>query len=180
MIKSYTLVLIAAIFLSACGEKPAEEKKDSVPSANLNPTVVFTARGELITSYEQVYSKTNDRRWVEVYLYVSADSIIETEIEKPSKESGEAPAIYCFAAAKSQLDFGGMKVLDYDAVKEPKGMKKISIPVVSKDNKVLQWVSDPRYTGEKNLDSIWVTEIRVLTKDEAQAKDIMEKLKAEQ
>jgi hypothetical protein len=174
----YFSLVIAGIIFSSCGDKPAEEKKDSVVVDQLNPTVSFKPRGELITAYEQVYSHSDDRHWVEVYLYVTPDSIIETEVEKLSKESTEPAAIYCFVAAKSQLDYTTLKALDYDAVKEPQGMKKVSIEVKDKNNKVLQWVSDPRMQEGNTLDTLWVTGIRVLTKDEAQANEVMEKLKS--
>jgi hypothetical protein len=113
---------------------------------------------------------------VETYLYTSADSIIATEIERPSKDSKAAPAVYVFLASRAQLDLSTMTSKPHDNVSEPKGMVKVSIDVVSKDNLVKQWVSDPRSGAE--AETITVNGIRVLTKDQQQADEVMAKLRS--
>jgi hypothetical protein len=177
MMKHLGMLLIGAVFFASCGEQVTEEKRDSFLSEEIKPLVEFRPRGELVTGYDQVYSHTNRRNWVEVYLFTSNDSIIVTEIEKRSKESTEPPAIYCFEASRAQLDVNSLVALRYDAVKEPVGMQKVSMEVKDPNNMVVQWVSDP-WQNDGKRDTIMVTGIRVLTKDEAQADEIMEKLRS--
>lgn len=168
-------IFIIILLLDACSDTPAVKKKDSVPEPEADTIAAYVPRGELICEYAEVGMYATDTHWVQSYLLVTADSIIATEVEKLSRDSKDRAAVYSFLAKRDQLDLEHLRVEPHDLIEYPKGYLKVKADVLDTSNKVLQWVSDPRSSPEP--ETLMTTGIRVVVSNEAQVKEVMEKLR---
>jgi hypothetical protein len=132
----------------------------------------FVIRGEKIIGYDEIGLYGTETNWVEVYLFVSTDSIIVTELQSKTSKSEVYDMAFFSRAKKSDLDLENITSSKHDLVKSPTNLLKVEI--ITKGQKEI--VTAEAWQGEKSLGVISVDGIRIIVKDDKQANAVIKKL----
>lgn len=127
--------------------------------------------GENIYSYQEIPIE-DDEKWVEVYLFISKDSIIVSEIHKLASKSEICEKIFIFSVAKTNIDFTKISVGKHNShLEKPKDLSKIQLHTIDFEDKIKM----DSYSINESLTEN-VHDLRILVKDIDQGLEIKNKL----
>ena len=129
-------------------------------------------KGENIYSFEEVLLDEYTSKWVEVYLFNSEDSIIVSEIQKPSSKSEICETVFIYSVAKNNIDFIKTSVEQHNShLEKPKTLYKVHLHTIDFADKVK---TDSYYV--KDYQSSNIHDLRILVRDINQGIAIKNKL----
>ncbi len=134
----------------------------------------FYIKGEKIVSYNELGLYASTPNWIEIYLYLTKDSIIVTELQKPLQSDDKYKIICTTYANLSACNTNDIYTEKYDLIKEPENYLKVIVPCI--------YAKMDFYNGTPHgwdlLHNSALDGLRIIVPDINKANDITNKIKA--